>query len=357
MKRGLVRVIMVNLLCLTLICCLSANFFIPQGTLVAAVKNQSDNIPASGEKENKNAFSSSSANSNAGESSSQEKPSAEAAENSVSSEAKPTSAQAVKGKIISQYNSPYLASLSYDGVYVKNSTDLKINLKEFVNGEVSFKVKKNDDPQVLILHTHATESFMETDSDYYTEDFKSRTGDNEKNMVAIGKIVAEKLQNAGINTIHSATQHDYPSYSKSYSRAADTICDYFKKYPSIKVVIDLHRDAVSAEDNAKVKLVTNINNKKAAQIMLVMGSQSGSVTNFPKWKENFKLATKLQRIIEKDYPTLARPIMLMSKNYNESLSTGSMLIEIGTEANSLDEAKYSAELVGNSLVKLLSSLN
>lgn len=357
MKRGLVRVVTVNLICLTLICCLSADFFVPQGIISVAANNQGDNIPASGEKEKPDSFSPDSSISAASETVSQEKASVNSAENSASSEAKPTSAQAVKGKIISQYNSPYLASLSYDGVYVKNSTDLKINLKEFVNGEVSFKIKKNDDPQVLILHTHATESFMEIDADYYTEDFKSRTTDNEKNMVAIGKIVAEKLQNAGINTIHSATQHDYPSYTQSYSRAADTICDYLKKYPSIKVVIDLHRDAVSAEDSSKVKLVTNINDKKAAQIMLVMGSQSGSVTNFPKWKENFKLATKLQQTIEKDYPTLARPIMLASKNYNESLSTGSMLIEIGTEANSLDEAKYSAELVGNSLVKLLSTLN
>ena len=168
--------------------------------------------------------------------------------------------------------------------------------------------------------------------------------------------MAEKLNSAGIVTLHSATLHDYPSYTKSYSRSAETVKECLKKYPSIKVVLDLHRDAVTKENGDKVKLVTEIGGKKAAQVMLVMGSQSGSVTNFPKWEENFKLAVKLQNVMEKNYPTLARPLMLMSKNYNQSLTTGSLLIEFGTDANTLEEVHYSANLVGDCLVKLLSEI-
>ena len=119
---------------------------------------------------------------------------------------------------------------------------------------------------------------------------------------------------------------------------------------------DLHRDAVSSGESDKVKLVTEIDGKKAAQVMLVMGSQSGSVTNFPNWKENLKLAVRLQQKIEQKYPTLARPLSLMPKNYNESLTTGSLLIEFGTDVNTLAEAHYSAELVGNALSELLSGL-
>ena len=121
-------------------------------------------------------------------------------------------------------------------------------------------------------------------------------------------------------------------------------------------MLDLHRDAVSANDTDKVKLVTEIEGKKAAQVMLVMGSQSGGVTNFPNWKENLKLAVRLQQKIEEKYPTLARPLSLMSKNYNESLTTGSLLIEFGTDANTLSEAHYSAELVGNAIAELLGGL-
>ena len=262
----------------------------------------------------------------------------------------------VKGKVISRYISPYNAGLSYNGVYLKNSTDLTVDIKELLESPLTFKISKDGSPQVLIVHTHTTETYMTEESDYYTEAFSSRTRQSDKNMVSVGKRVAEKLNAAGIKTLHDTTEHDYPNYTGSYSRAAKTINSYLKKYPSIKVVLDLHRDAVSSGESDKVKLVTEIDGKKAAQVMLVMGSQSGSVTNFPNWKENLKLAVRLQQKIEQKYPTLARPLSLMPKNYNESLTTGSLLIEFGTDVNTLAEAHYSAELVGNALAELLSGL-
>ena len=262
----------------------------------------------------------------------------------------------VKGAVIERFISPYTANTSYNGVYLKNNTELNINLQDFVDGKLGFNIEKNGEPQVLILHTHATESYLLHNESYYTDSDSARTTNNEYNMIALGKIIADRLNSAGIATIHDTTQHDYPSYSESYSRAAKTICSYTQKYPSIKIVIDLHRDAISANDTDKVKVTTEINGKKAAQIMLVMGSQSGSVTNFPNWRENLKLATKLQQKIETMYPSLARSIHFMSKNYNESLTTGSMLIEIGTDGNTFDEAKYSAELLSDALTELLNTL-
>ncbi len=266
------------------------------------------------------------------------------------------SAGAVKGKIIEKYISPYNAPQSYNNVYMKNSSGLSVDIKKLLNASLSFKIAKSDEPQVLIMHTHTTESFMETDAEFYTENFTSRNRDNSKNMVKIGEKVAEKLNSAGIKTLHDKTQHDYPEYTGSYTRAAKTINSYLKKYPSIKIVLDLHRDAVSSGESDKVKLVSEINGKKAAQVMLVMGSQSGSVTNFPNWQENLKLALKLQQALEVKYPALARPLSLVSKNYNESLTKGSMLIEFGTDANSLSEVTYSAEMVGEALVSVLNTI-
>lgn len=266
-----------------------------------------------------------------------------------------TSAAAVKGKILTRYISPYSVKDSYSGVYLKNYTSVKVDLKELLNKKINFKINKNSEPQVLIMHTHTTESFMQTDENYYTEDFNSRSTNNNKNMVKIGGIIAKKLNDNGIKTLHDKTQHDYPEYTGSYNRAAKTINSYLKKYPSIKIVLDLHRDAISA-DGGKAKLVTEIGGKKAAQVMLVMGSQTGSIKDHPKWKENLSLAVKLQQTMEAKYPTLARPLMLMSKKYNQSLSTGSLLIEFGTDVNTLSEACYSAEMVGDSLVSLLNTL-
>ena len=262
----------------------------------------------------------------------------------------------VKGKIVSRYISPYNAGLSYNNVYVKNSTELKLDIKKLLSSQLGFKIKKSDSPQVLIMHTHTTETYMTEDTDCYTDAYSSRTRDKEKNMVSVGNIVTKKLNEAGIKALHDTTEHDYPKYTGSYGRAAKTINSYLKKYPSIKIVLDLHRDAVTSGERDKVKLVTEIEGKKAAQVMLVMGSQSGSVTNFPNWQENLKLALKLQQMLETKYPTLARPLSLMSKNYNQSLTTGSLLIEFGTDANTVEEAHYSAELVGDALVSLLNTL-
>jgi len=197
---------------------------------------------------------------------------------------------------------------------------------------------------------------MTEERDFYTASDQARRTDEKLNMVELGNIVADKLNAAGINTIHDKTMHDYPQYNGSYTRAAKTINSHLKKYPSIKIVLDMHRDAI-ASGSDKIKVTSNINGKKAAQVMLVMGSQSGSVTNFPNWKENLKLAVRFQQTLEVMYPTLARPLSLTSKNYNESLTNGSMLLEMGTDANTIEEVKYSAELVGNALVSLLNTIN
>ncbi len=351
MKRGIIRVILVNFLCISLLFWCGFSYFSPKAHSLEIRKEEiPQNVNTAPQSQEKNETK---VEVKTEEETVKETPS----ENVSSQEATQTSAEAIKGQIISQYNSPYTAPSSYNGVYLKNNTGLSISIKNFLEGKINFKIKKTSEPQVLILHTHATETFKTDDKDYFTDKFSSRSNNTAQNMVSVGKIVAEKLNANGIKTLHDTTLHDYPSYSKSYSRSAETVKNYLKKYPTIKVVLDLHRDAVTKENGDKVKLVTEIGGKKAAQVMLVMGSQSGSVTNFPKWEENFKLAVRLQQVIEKKYPTLARPLMLMSKTYNQNLTTGSLLIEFGTDVNTLSEVHYSAEMIGESLAELLGTLS
>lgn len=262
----------------------------------------------------------------------------------------------VLGKIKEQFMSPYKAALSYNKVYIRNKTSHNINLKSELEQKLKFTINKNEGPQVLIVHTHTTESYMNEDRDYYTDADYSRSTDAKLNMIAIGEIFAKQLEDAGIKTVHDKTLHDYPSYSGSYSRSEKTIKANLAKYPSIKVVVDIHRDAIMADSTTKTKPVTEINGKKAAQVMLVMGSQDGSVKNFENWKENFRLAIKFQQTMEVMYPGLARPLVLAAKKYNENLTTGSMLLEVGTDANSFEEAKRSAELSGGALAALLNTI-
>lgn len=261
-----------------------------------------------------------------------------------------------KGKIINRTIDSSAANLKYQKIYIKNQTGQNINLKTELLTLPKIKITATTKPQVLIVHTHTTECYMNEERGYYTDSDSTRTTNDEKNVVAVGKVLKDELLKKGIVAVHATEKHDHPEYSGSYSRAEETIKKYLKKYPSIKVVVDLHRDSVTDENGTKSALVTEIEGKKAAQIMLVSGCQDGSVTGFPNWRENFRLAIRLQQTMEVLYPTLARPILFTERKYNQHLSSGSLLIECGTEANTLEQAKYSAELLAKSLASTLNML-
>ena len=261
----------------------------------------------------------------------------------------------VMGSIIKKTISPYSANTKHGLVYINNTSGADINAAAMLSKDLPFKVVKNSEPQVLIYHTLTTEAYMDNEEQYYTDSDEARTTDCSRNVAAVGEVMAKILESAGYSVIHDKTLHDYPGYSGSYSRSEETVKEILKKYPSIKIVIDVHRDSISSGDTDKVAPVVEIDGKKAAQVMLVMGSETGSIKDHPNWKQNLILATKLQYCMEDSYPQLARSVLLRSAKYNQDLSNGSILIEMGSDANTFDEAIYSGELVGEALVKLLDS--
>ncbi len=214
------------------------------------------------------------------------------------------------------------------------------------SGEVDFKVKLgSDEPQVLIMHTHTTESYERFDAGFYDVNFPTRSTEPEKNVIAVGKILCETLNKNGICAVAASEYHDYPEYDNSYSRSAETVKEYLEKYPSIKIVLDIHRDGMEREDKTRIKPTVVIDGKKAAQIMIICGADDGTM-NMPNFRENLKFAVRLQDESERLFPGLARPLYFAYRHYNQNLTTGSLLIEVGSEASTLDEAKYTAELVG-----------
>jgi len=273
----------------------------------------------------------------------------ESQSSSFSSEIPAASSGQALGAIKKTFFSPTAAGLNLNNVQINNKTDTSLNILEFLKNEIPFKIE-GDAPQVLILHTHTTESYMLYNRDYYTATDSSHSNDETKNMVAIGTVFEQKLNAAGIKVIHSKVVHDYPSYSGSYDKSAETINAVLKEHKSIKVVLDLHRDSIADGSGGKIKPVASIGGKNAAQVMLVMGN------NYSTWKNNFSLAARFHQTMQVMYPGLARPISLYNKKYNQNLSNGAMLIEIGTDANTLDEALYGAQLAANALVCLLNTL-
>ncbi len=211
---------------------------------------------------------------------------------------------------------------------------------------------KENEPQVLIFHTHATESYEMQDLGYYEKGSAARTTDERYNMIRVGEEIVKELKSANIGVIHDKGLYDHPSYNGAYNRSAEKVKEYLKKYPSITVVLDIHRDAIEQSGGVRVKPTAEINGKKAAQVMIIAGVDDGTM-NFPNWRENMKFASALQTSMENKFPGLTRAAMVCHRRYNMYLTSNSLLIEVGGHANTLSEAIYSGELIGKSLVNVL----
>lgn len=238
------------------------------------------------------------------------------------------------------------------GAQVRNCTSLANETLSAAAEEMPMLDIDLSEPTVLIVHTHTTECFQPTESDSYDAACPTRTRDCSRNIVAVGDALVNALAENGIIAVHDCTVHDYPAYSGAYDRSEDTIRAALEKYPSIKVVIDLHRDAIENADGTRVAPVAEINGQNAAQFMIIAGCDDGRF-NMPDYMENFRLACLIQNTAEEMYAGLARPVLFDYRNYNQHITTGSLLIEVGSHGNSLDEALYTGELLGNVLAKTI----
>lgn len=255
-----------------------------------------------------------------------------------------------------------LSLSSYGAEYINNSTGyspdteklLAANLKDNINIEY---LASSGAPIVLIIHTHATEgysadgaiSYLESGGEY------ARTDDIKNNVVAVGKVLANELNKAGIPTIHSTVLHDALQYKDSYARSEETIRQYLEKYQSIRLVIDLHRDAIVRSNGDLVRPVALSDGEAAAQVMCVVGSDWGG-EKCANWEGNLSLALKLREKLNANTQGICRPPYLKSSTYNQELAPYSLLLEMGASGNSLEEAKRSAKLVADALLELIKEL-
>lgn len=206
-------------------------------------------------------------------------------------------------------------------------------------------------PQVLILHSHATESYTPTAEEPYTASSAYRTLDPEHNMLRVGAALKASLEARGIGVLQDTTLHDHPSYTDSYVRSRETVQSYLSAYPTIRLVLDLHRDAASLDSSTQLSTRATVNGRDAAQIMLVVGTNAGGRLH-PQWQENMALAMKLHAQLEKAHPGLCRPIGCRTERFNQDLSTGALLVEMGAAGDTLEEALVTAEALAEAIVAL-----
>ena len=210
-------------------------------------------------------------------------------------------------------------------------------------------------PQVLIMHTHATEDYRLSAGLWFTPGDGARSTDRSINMCAVGRVMADTLNAAGICTLHDETLNDYPSYTGSYANSRAVVQQYLAQYPSIKVVLDVHRDAIERENGTRCAPVCTIDGRQAAQVMIICGCDNGTSVQLPAWRQNLRFAAAWERSMEAKSPGFARPVLFSYRFYNQDLTTGSLLIEIGGHGNNLNEALYAGYLAAQGLADALLS--
>ncbi len=254
------------------------------------------------------------------------------------------------GKIISEDYSSKNATLALGSLYVRNTTkNNSINMEAYLKKSVIANISKNK-PVALIYHTHSSESYQITENDFYSD---SLVADFETlGIIRVGDALCSAIESHGYKVIHDRTVYD-TSYSGAFERSRKNVADVLRKNPSIQVVIDLHRDSITRKDGSRVKTVTEIGGKKVAQIQIITGCEEGAVKDFPNWEKNLTFALRLQKSISDSHPNAVRPLLFCARKYNMDLVPCALNIEIGTDANTVREAVYSAEILGNSISELI----
>ena len=237
------------------------------------------------------------------------------------------------------------------GAPIRNETRYSLNTDELTSQKQPMDLSLKG-PKILIIHSHATEAFSEEGKNFYDIKKGDRSQDVNVNVVRVGTEMTKVLNDAGIETIHDTELHDYPSFNGSYASSLEAMTRYKEQYPSIQMVIDVHRDAIIYEDGTKVKAATDIDGKKTAQIMLVIGTNDGGLQHSG-WKDNLSFALQYEAFVLKKYPSLMRNVNVRKERFNQHVTPRSMIMEVGTNGNTLEEAVLAGKYAAGMLAEFL----
>jgi len=232
----------------------------------------------------------------------------------------------------------------------KNNTKYVVDVEGLKSENLSFNVNKKE-TEVIIYHTHTTETYTKTEDDIYEESGEFRTLDKNYNVVRVGDRVRQLLEKNGVDVYHEQEIYDYPSYNLSYSKAGKAITALTKKYKNAKIVLDIHRDALGTGTEI-YRPIVNIGGEDIAQILLVIGSDQGGLSH-GKWRENLKFALKIQQIANQKYPGLCRYVILRKERFNQHVAPGAIIVEMGATGNTIDEVLRSADLFTDVLLEVI----
>ena len=244
---------------------------------------------------------------------------------------------------------PVFSAADAGTVSVRYSSTKRPDLAELMARPLTWDLASGE-PTVLILHTHGTESYTKSKGEPYTESSAYRTLDKGYNMISVGDFLGAALESAGIGVVHDRSLHDYPSYNGSYASARKSIAGFLQEYPSIRLVLDLHRDA-SGDNQNQLKTAAMVDGQPSAQLMIVVGT-NGSGLSHPKWEENLSLALKLYTQLERTSSGICRYISLRAQRFNQDQHPGALIIEVGGAGNSHAEALTATGVLAEAIVAM-----
>ena len=248
-----------------------------------------------------------------------------------------------------------LSLISYGETFCYNDTGYDLSKKMTSSDDVSVPTAASaGEVSVLILHTHATEGYSDEGALWYDPATPlARAEDPDTGVIAVGEAIAKYLNAKGIVTVHSTVLHDAESYKDSYSRSAQTVQSYLKQYPSIRLVIDVHRDSILSSKDQLIRPVTVVNGEAVAQVMCVVGSNAAG-GSYNRWQDNFALALCLRDRLNGLYGNLSRPVYVKKSTYNQQYAPASLLLEIGSSGNTKEEALRAGLLVAEQIAQMMS---
>ena len=239
------------------------------------------------------------------------------------------------------------------GLSIKNATSYDVDAAALLSQGPSVRLPA-EGPQILIIHTHGSEAYTQAGLDHYEANDNHRTEDKEFNIIRIGDELTSIFEEAGLRVIHDREIYDYPSYTGSYNRSGAAVESYLQQYPDIAIVLDVHRDALGA-NGVVYKTMAEEEGVCASQVMLLSGSDNSGLDH-PYWQDNLSLALYLQNAVTARHPSLMRPVSLVKERYNQQLTRGSLIIEVGSSGNTLQEALAAIRLFGEAAAPALLEL-
>ena len=250
---------------------------------------------------------------------------------------------------------PSFTASDADKTRLRYSCDYRVEVGKLLEQDLQWQLSDGQ-PAVLIVHTHGSESYTKELGQTYQETAQYRTLDEHYNMVAVGDLLVQLLEAAGIRVIHDTQLHDYPSYTSSYNNSRKSVKEYLQKYPSIRLVLDLHRDAGENSDGSQFATHAQVDGKDSAQIMFLVGTdESGNY--HPRWRDNLAVAAKLNVLMENINPGITRKTTLRAQRFNQDLADIALLVEVGSAGNTLQEALTAIPILADAIIALKNGAN